>query len=83
VFLLLIGIGGAAFGLWAYNHATINMQNCNTLLGQLSQLDPQDKSVCDNTPGFLILGAVSGLIGVILLIIGLILIGFGIKQKSK
>jgi hypothetical protein len=81
--LLFVGIAGVVFGLWAYNHATQNIQNCNTLSGQLSQLDPHYKSICDSAPGLLIVGDVSGLIGVILLIIGIILIAFGIKQKSK
>ncbi len=83
VFLILIGLGIAGYGLWLYNHQTTNIQECNTILGQLGQIDPQNETVCKNAPENLIIGAISGIMGVILLIIGLILIAFGIKQKSK
>lgn len=79
--LILFGIAGLAFGLPTYNLQNQNIEYCNSFLGSLDQLDPENATICENARGYLIISIMFGLIGFVLLIVGLILLAVGIKQK--
>jgi hypothetical protein len=83
VILILIGIAGAGYGLLAYNVQLNDMQSCNSTASTFNQSDPNYANSCNESSGYLNTGVLSGSIGVILLIIGIILIASGMKQKSK
>ncbi|MER5174684.1 MAG: hypothetical protein ABJB76_01445 [Candidatus Nitrosocosmicus sp.] len=78
--LILLGLGGAGYGLLAYYSQIKNIQLCNSLPGAFNQLNA---NACNKISDFLITGIVFILVGTIMLIIGIILLRSSQKQKSK
>ncbi len=78
--LILLGLGGAGYGLLFYYSQIKNIQLCNSLPGAFNQLSA---NACNKIPDYLITGIAFILIGTIMLIIGIVLIRSGQKQKSK
>ncbi len=80
IFLLILGLGGAGYGLFAYIVQTKNIQLCNSIPGAFNQLNT---NVCNKIPDFLIMGIAFELVGTLVLIIGIILIVSGLKLNRK
>ncbi len=78
VSLILLGLGGAIYGLLFYYSQIKNIQLCNSLPDAFNQLNT---NACNRIPDFLITGIIFVLVGTIMLIIGIILIRSGQKQK--
>ncbi len=58
-----------------------NLQDCNLI--SFNQLDQNYPQACYKSGSYLSEGIISGSIGEMFIIIGIILIAFGIKQKNK
>jgi uncharacterized membrane protein YvbJ len=81
VILIIFGLIPLGIGLAVYNNQNQNLEYCNSFVGSFSQIDPENASICQAAPQYITLGIIGGLIGFILLIIGLIILAVGIKQK--
>lgn len=80
ILLILIGLVGAGYGLFAYYIQIKNIQLCNSLPGAFNQLNA---NTCNKIPDFLITGIAFELVGTGIIIIGIFLIVSGLKQKGK
>ncbi len=80
IFLMLFGLVGAGYGLFVYINQTKNIQLCNSLPGAFNQLNP---NTCNKIPDFLTMGISFEAAGTLMIIIGIIIIVSGLKQKGK
>ena len=80
IFLILFGLVGAGYGLFVYINQAKNIQMCNSLPGAFNQLNP---NTCNRIPDFLTLGISFEAVGTLLVIIGIVLLVSGLKQKGK
>ena len=80
IFLILFGLVGAGYGLFVYINQTKNIRLCNSLPGAFNQLNP---NTCNKIPDFLIMGISFEAVGTLMIIIGIIILVSGIKQKGK
>lgn len=79
-FLILFGLVGAGYGLFVYINQTKNIQLCNSLPGAFNQLNP---NTCNKIPDFLTMGISFEAVGTLIIIIGIIILVSGLKQKGK
>lgn len=79
-FLILFGLVGAGYGLFVYIDQTKNIQLCNSLPGAFNQLNP---NTCNKIPDFLTMGISFEAVGTLIIIIGIIILVSGLKQKGK
>lgn len=80
IFLIILGLGGASYGLFAYTVQTKNIQLCNSIPGAFNQLNT---NVCNQISDFLITGIAFESVGTLVLIIGVILLISGRKQNGN
>ena len=80
IFLISFGLVGAGYGLFVYINQTKNIQICNSLPGAFNQLNP---NTCNKIPDFLTLGISFEAVGTLMIIIGIIILVSGLKQKGK
>ena len=80
IFLIILGLGGAGYGLFAYTIQTKNIQLCNSIPGTFNELN---SNFCNRIPDLLITGIAFESVGTLVLIIGIILIVSGRKQNGR
>jgi len=80
IILFLMGIIAAGYGLFVYTTQFNDLQDCNLI--SFNQLDQSYPQACYKPGSYLSEGIISGSIGEMFIIIGIILIAFGIKQKN-
>jgi hypothetical protein len=79
LFLMLFGLIGAGYGLFVYSNQTKNIQLCNSLPGAFNQLNT---NACNKIPDFLTMGISIEAIGTLMILIGIVLLVSGLKQKG-
>ena len=82
LFLIIISLPVFGVGFLIYNVQTGNIIDCNTSTVQFSQHSPEANDICNNTYKYMAFAGTLIFSGIVTTIIGLLVIAFGIRERS-